>query len=288
MSYMRPAFLQPSSKDFARVAGIYYEELEKLYGKTKYYSMDPFHEGGKTKGVDLGAAGKTIMQTMKAANPEAVWVIQGWRANPRLDMIEGLDKGDLIALDLHAETEPIWNDRGFAGHDWLWCMLHNFGGNIGLYGRINTMATDLAQAAEASPALKGIGLTPEGIETNPVVYELMCELPWRGGSVNAEQWVADYAKARYGTATEGIASAWQLLRNSLYNCPKGNTQQGTLESLFCARPADKVVKASAWSQPNPYYDHADVLAAARLFVDEAKNYAATKTTSMTSSTSSAR
>ncbi len=270
MSYMRPAFLQPSSKDFARVAKVYYDELEKLYGKTKYYSMDPFHEGAKAKGVDIAAAGKTIMKAMKDANPQAVWVIQGWRSNPRLDMIEGLEKGDLLALDLHAETEPIWNGRGFAGHDWLFCMLHNFGGNIGLYGRINTLADDLGNAAEASPQLKGIGLTPEGIETNPVVYELMCELPWRGGHVDADSWVSAYARARYGHTTDKVEKAWSLLQNSLYNCPRGNTQQGTLESLFCARPADKVVKASAWAQPKPYYDHADVLAAARLFVDQAK------------------
>lgn len=270
MSYMRPAFLQPSSKDFARVAKVYYDELEKLYGKTKYYSMDPFHEGAKAKGVDIAAAGKTIMKAMKDANARAVWVIQGWRANPRLDMIEGLEKGDLLALDLHAETEPIWNGRGFAGHDWLFCMLHNFGGNIGLYGRINTLANDLGDAATASPQLKGIGLTPEGIETNPVVYELMCELPWRGGHVDADSWVSAYARARYGHTTDKVEKAWSLLQNSLYNCPRGNTQQGTLESLFCARPADKVVKASAWAQPKPYYDHADVLAAARLFVDQAK------------------
>ena len=229
MSYMRPAFLQPSSKDFARVAKVYYDELEKLYGKTKYYSMDPFHEGAKAKGVDIAAAGKTIMKAMKDANPQAVWVIQGWRSNPRLDMIEGLEKGDLLALDLHAETEPIWNGRGFAGHDWLFCMLHNFGGNIGLYGRINTLADDLGNAAEASPQLKGIGLTPEGIETNPVVYELMCELPWRGGHVDADSWVSAYARARYGHTTDKVEKAWSLLQNSLYNCPRGNTQQGTLE-----------------------------------------------------------
>lgn len=272
LSYMRPAFLQPSSKDFARVAKVYYDELEKLYGKTKYYSMDPFHEGAKAKGVDIAAAGKTIMKAMKDANPQAVWVIQGWRANPRLDMIEGLEKGDFLALDLHAETEPIWNQRGFAGHDWLFCMLHNFGGNIGLYGRINTLANDLGDAATASPQLKGIGLTPEGIETNPVVYELMCELPWRGGHVDADSWVSGYARARYGRTTDNVEKAWSLLQNSLYNCPRGNTQQGTLESLFCARPADNVVKASAWAQPNPYYDHADVQAAARLFVDQAKHF----------------
>jgi len=269
LSYMRPAFLQPSHKDFQRIAKVYYDELEKLYGRTKYYSMDPFHEGGTIKGVDLGDTGKAIMSAMKAANPEAVWVIQGWRHNPRLPMIEALPKGDLVVLDLHAETEPIWNGRGFAGHDWLFCMLHNFGGNIGLYGRINTLSGDIADAQAKSSTLKGIGLTPEGIETNPVVYELFTELPWRGGSVDADKWLRAYAKARYGSSNPAVEAAWTLLQNSVYNCPRGNSQQGTAESVFCARPSDNPRQASAWSQLTPYYKHEDVRIAAALLVGAA-------------------
>ena len=38
-------------------ASLYYKEMNKLYGKADYYSMDPFHEGGSVAGVDLDAAG---------------------------------------------------------------------------------------------------------------------------------------------------------------------------------------------------------------------------------------
>ena len=165
--------------------------------------------------------------------------------------------------------DSIWSDRGFAGHDWLFCMLHNFGGNIGLYGRIPTLCGDLAEAEAKSTALKGIGLAPEGIETNPVVYELMTELPWHDGPVDADKWIKDYASARYGKSTPAVDKAWQLLKNSVYNCPRGNTQQGTAESVFCARPSDNPRMASAWAQLSPYYDFDDVRTAAKLLAAEA-------------------
>ena len=63
--YRRPAFLQPTDPRFEEIASLYYKEMNKLYGKADYYSMDPFHEGGSVAGVDLDAAGKAIMQAVK-------------------------------------------------------------------------------------------------------------------------------------------------------------------------------------------------------------------------------
>ncbi len=275
--YERPAFLQPTDNDFQRIAGIYYDELNRLYGEVRYYSMDPFHEGGNTQGVDLRAAGRSIMQAMKANNPDAVWVIQAWGGNPQVAMIDSLDAGDLVLLDLHAEAEPLWNipERGFGAHDWLYCMLHNFGGNIGLYGRIPTICRNYPEAATQSRTLRGIGLTMEGIETNPVLYELMSELPWRG-SVDASRWIQTYARVRYGKPSPEAEQAWELLLQSVYNCPVGNPQQGTAESLFCARPSDHPRQASAWANYTPYYDSRLVYEAARLLVDAAPQFAGNK------------
>lgn len=97
--FPRPAFLSTEDEHFDSFAAMYYEELEKLYGKAKYYSMDPFHEGGNTEGVDLAKAGTSIMSAMKKANPEAVWVMQAWQANPREAMVNTLDSSDLLVLD---------------------------------------------------------------------------------------------------------------------------------------------------------------------------------------------
>ena len=145
--FPRPAFLSTEDEHFDSFAAMYYEELEKLYGKAKYYSMDPFHEGGNTEGVDLAKAGTSIMSAMKKANPEAVWVMQAWQANPREAMVSTLDSGDLLVLDLYSEKLPQWGDpesmwyreKGFGKHDWLYCMLLNFGGNVGLHGRMEQL-----------------------------------------------------------------------------------------------------------------------------------------------------
>lgn len=267
-SYNRPAFLQPTDKDFQRIAATYYDELTRLLGKSRYYSMDPFHEGGSSRGVDLEKAGSEIMKAMKQANPDAVWVIQGWQENPRPAMVQNLANGDLVALDLHAEATPKWSSptKNFGKHEWLYCMLHNFGGNIGLYGRIPAICTEFAKAQSSSSTLRGIGLTMEGIENNPVVYELMTELPWRGDT-DPETWLEQYATARYGCSDPKVNQAWQLLLKSVYNCPVGNHQQGTRESLFCARPSDNPKQASAWANTSDYYDARDVYEAARLMVE---------------------
>ena len=40
------------------------------------------------------------------------------------------------SLDLAAERNPQWNvTEEFFGTPWVWCMLHNFGGRSGMYGR---------------------------------------------------------------------------------------------------------------------------------------------------------
>lgn len=277
--YRRPAFLQPTDPNFERIAKLYYQELTRLYGKADYYSMDPFHEGGNVAGVDLNAAGTAIWKAMKQTNKNAVWVAQAWQANPRPQLIGGIPKGDLIVLDLFSESRPQWGDpnstwkreNGFDGHDWLYCMLLNYGGNVGLHGKMETVIRKFYQAKESrfGATLKGVGLTMEGIENNPVMYELLCELPWRSTSFTKEQWLEGYVAARYGKKDERVLKAWTILSNSIYNCPEKSTQQGTHESLFCARPSLNAYQASSWSEMSDYYNPQDVIQAARLMVEAA-------------------
>ncbi|MDE6693689.1 MAG: alpha-N-acetylglucosaminidase, partial [Muribaculaceae bacterium] len=144
--FTRPAFLQPTDERYAEIAQLYYDEQKKLFGLADYYSMDPFHELSNTKGVDFDASGKAIMAQMKKANPDAVWVVQGWTENPREEMIRNLNAGDLLVLDLFAECRPMWGiestwkrENGFLQHDWVMCMLENFGGNVGLHGRMDQL-----------------------------------------------------------------------------------------------------------------------------------------------------
>lgn len=281
--YRRPAFLQPDDPRFEEISTIYYKELEKLYGKANYYSMDPFHEGGNTAGVDLDAAGKAVMTAMKKANPKAVWVAQAWQNNPRPKMIDNLNQGDLLVLDLYSESRPQWGDpesswyrkEGFGKHNWIYCMLLNYGGNVGLFGKMDNVINGYFQAKadpHASKTLKGVGMTPEGIENNPVMYELVMELPWHDQPFKKEDWLRRYVIARYGKENVNVQVAWDKLGNSIYNAPKAHVQQGTHESVFCARPGLDVYQVSSWSEMKDYYKPQEVIEAARLMLSAADGF----------------
>ena len=279
--FVRPAFLQPTDARYSEIASLYYAEQQKLFGKADYYSMDPFHELENADEVDFDAAGRAVMAEMKKVNPKAVWVVQGWTENPRPEMIENLNNGDLLILDLFSECRPMWGipsiwkrENGYEQHDWLFCMLENFGGNVGLHGRMDQLLDNfyLTKNNPLAAHLKGIGLTMEGSENNPVMFELMCELPWRPEKFTKEDWLKEYVFARYGVRDEKIEQAWMVLANSIYNCPFGNNQQGPHESIFCGRPSMNNFQVSSWSKMENYYDPTMTAEAARLMVSVADAY----------------
>ncbi|MCD7936326.1 MAG: alpha-N-acetylglucosaminidase, partial [Tannerellaceae bacterium] len=280
--FKRPAFLQPTDPAFEEIAAIYYAEMEKLYGKAKYYSMDPFHEGGSVEGIDLDLAGKTLLGSMKKASPEAVWVLQAWQANPREKMIENLPVDDVLILDLFSDCRPMWSpewslwyrEQGYGKHNWLYCMLHNFGGRTGMYGKIAPVINGYydANVHRSGQTLKGIGATMEAIETNPVMYELLFELPWREERFDPEDWLSGYVKARYGKDDPVLQDVWRILNRTIYNCPVESVQEGTTESVFAACPQLDIVKVSCCSATLPYYDTEQVKEAARKMVSVAGHY----------------
>ena len=276
--YKRPAFLQPTSKRFAEIASIYYKEQQRLYGKADFYSMDPFHEGGNAGGVDLRKAGEAIKGAMKAVNPNAVWVVQAWGACPYPAMIKHLNNGDMLVLDLYSENRPQWGDpestwyrkEGFNGHDWAFCMLLNFGGNVGMFGKLQHVVDEYYKARQSKfvSTMKGVGLTMEGIENNPVMYELVSELPWRDAKFSWKEWLHDYVEARYGNINNAkVHDAWQLLARSVYGAGAKIVEQGCHESVLCARPALDVYQVSSWSEMEEFYNPDDVIRAARLMVE---------------------
>lgn len=282
--FQRPANLLPTDPRFAEIAKLYFDELTKLFGKADYYSMDPFHESNDDASIDYAKAGEAMMQAMKRVNPKAVWVIQGWTENPRPQMVDGMKAGDLLVLDLFSECRPmfgipsIWKrEEGYKQHHWLFCLLENFGANVGLHGRMDQLIDNFYQAhtPQKTPNtqhLKGIGFTMEGSENNPIMFELMSELPWRPEIFKKEDWVRQYVSARYGAEDPMIERAWLLLARTIYNCPAGNNQQGPHESIFCGRPSLNNFQASSWSKMKNYYDPYSTYEAALMMNSVAEKY----------------
>lgn len=58
----------------------------------------------------------------------------------------------------------------------------------------------------------GTGLTPEGINQNYIVYDLMSEAAWRSEPANLSDWVNQYVGRRYGKAEGHAVRAWTILQ----------------------------------------------------------------------------
>lgn len=58
----------------------------------------------------------------------------------------------------------------------------------------------------------GTGLTPEGINQNYIIYDLMIEQGWRQTSTNLTTWFTEYASRRYGKENVNATVAWNVFR----------------------------------------------------------------------------
>lgn len=186
-----------------------------------------------------------------------------WKPAQIQALLHGVPLGRMIVLDLFAETEPIFSyTESFYGQPFIWCMLHNFGGNSGFYGTVESINAGPFKALHfPNSTLVGIGMTPEGIEQNPVIYELMSELAWRKEPVNLAKWVSLYAVRRYGSTQEYLTAAWRLLFSSVYNCTVPHYRNHN-HSPLVRRPSFHM-NTAIW------YDPADLFKAWKLFMEAA-------------------
>jgi alpha-N-acetylglucosaminidase len=267
--FVRPDFLLPDDPLFHQMAAVYYGEIKTLYGKDiRFFGGDPFHEGGITKGVDLTAAGKSIQQDMRQAFPASTWILQGWQENPRKALLAGLDKSKVLVLELAGERSNDWEKRkGFDGTPFIWCTANNFGGRSGLYGKLQFFADEVNRILTGpyNTLCKGIGIMPEGINNNPVDYDLMLELGWHRRKLKVDDWIKKYVLYRYGKENDSIREAWKILLRTVYSSPEGQ-DPGLPEDLLCARPSEDVKSASTWGNIKRDYDPALFARGVRAFL----------------------
>ena len=267
--FRRPSFLLPTDERFGEIAQLYYKHLEKVMGKSKYYSMDPFHEGGRTQGVNLKEAFNAIYAEMQKHSPQSTWVIQSWLDNPRKEALDTIPKGGFLVLDLYSDGLAKWKEKGYDGHDFVWCMLHNFGGKTGMHGRFEPMLQGYFDALERFPNdVKGVGATPEGLETCPILYDLLFELPWMQRE-EGKEWINRYSEARYGEKSQPMEQAWDILAKSVLNCP---TPSQDVEAVICARPSLDVRRVSGWGTCQIYPDVNKVRQAAAIMLQEKERF----------------
>ncbi|XP_064779770.1 alpha-N-acetylglucosaminidase [Oncorhynchus masou masou] len=230
-SYSCAYSLDPRDPLFHSIGSLFLSQLVKQFGTDHIYNTDTFNEMTPTSSdpTYLSSVSRAVFDTMTSVDPRAIWLMQGWlfvfdtafwKPAQIQALLHGVPIGRMIVLDLFAESTPAFSlTKSFYGQPFIWCMLHNFGGNSGLFGTVESINSGPFDAlAFPNSTLVGLGLAPEGIEQNPVVYELMSELAWRKEPVNLAKWVSLYAVRRYGSTHENLTAAWRLLFGSVYNC----------------------------------------------------------------------
>ena len=290
--YTRPDMLYPNSTTYEKFAAVYYKHLHDVMGVSEFYSIDPFHEGGKPSAISNEDCYPNIMKHLDIyhdavnnetkstyrVNSKAKWIIQYWQGIPETGAFSSMAVNDyserFIGLDLFADNiyagnAAKWRDTGnacyYQGRPYIYCMLHNFGGRSGLHGRLETTMDGYFQALAKGNNCQGIGATPEGIETNPILYDMLFELPWMSANPGADNWLKEYAYSRYGInpnedANVNALEALKNLKKSVWNCQ--SNQQGTSEAVILARPNWTIGSVSSWSTSAIYWDTQDVLLAA--------------------------
>ena len=206
-------------------------QVTRIFGSDSFYNADPFNEMDPSSNdtAYLSSVASAIYRSMADADPNAVWVLQGWflldgwwQPPQTKAFLDGAPDDRLIVLDLWAEVEPYWRDHSnFYGKQFIWCMLHDFGGRSGLYASFDAVNSGLGQAVQQAPNLVGIGLTPEAIDTNPVIYDFMTEFAWTSAPRDVDSWMDGWAARRYGAANSAARQYWRTLRQQILNCNTG-------------------------------------------------------------------
>lgn len=255
---------------FEEIGRKFLQVQTELYGTDHLYSADTFNENEPPTDdpAYLSALSARIYQAMSKADPKAVWVMQGWlfysdrkfwKTAQIKALLDAVPNDHMIMLDLATEIEPVWKrTESYYGKPWIWNMLHNFGGNISMFGRMEGIAQGPAQALHDPKAgkLQGIGLTMEAIEQTPVLYELMMENVWQDQQIDVDQWLKKYILNRYGNVNAHTVKAWDVLKKTVYN---GQRIRDGAESIITGRPTFD--SATVWTRTPLNYARKDFLPA---------------------------
>lgn len=242
----RPLIVSPDSVSYIKYAKLFYECQKEVFGDiTHFYAGDICHEGGKL-GKKAKESYTNVMQSMLQFDKEAIWVLQCWSLNPNkafTNAVRQYRTNHIMMLDLHSE-KINHNANKFsrlAKYDnVLSGLLNNFGGRHGLYGCVDTLPKKLREAS-ARPNFKGIALTAESTNVNPIVTDIFFSCVWENIE-NVEEWVQKYALRRYGKESESISQSMKILLKTVYSEENCTSMFGAPESMGCRRPLDPETK----------------------------------------------
>ncbi|CAI2328972.1 unnamed protein product [Caenorhabditis sp. 36 PRJEB53466] len=227
--------VSPFDALFARIATSFAKTQRKAFGAlTNLYSADPFNEilPSDSSKFDAGFVKQTaqaIMAGCQKVDKNCVWVLQSWSFTydkwptwAVKSFLSAVPTGGLLILDLYAEVVPAWQlTSSFYGHNFVWCMLHNFGGTRELRGNLQKVDKGYQLALMNSDSnLVGAGLTMEAIDQNYVMYQFMIDRMWSSTPMPLHKWLRSFAESRYSLDVKVVHKFWNLLAATFYSQPE--------------------------------------------------------------------
>lgn len=171
----------------------------------------------------LAAYGERLYRSIADVVPGATWVMQGWLFgadkafwNPEsiAAFLSRVPDRRMLVLDIGNDRYPgIWRKTdAFGGKRWAYGYVHNYGGSNPVYGDLDFYRRDIAELRGAdTKQLSGVGMFPEGLHSNWIVYAHNYDLAYGDGEATLDAWLARYLRARYGRADPALLRAWQAV-----------------------------------------------------------------------------
>ena len=252
-AYTNDSFLEPFDPLFLTLQKSFIDKQTAAYGSVSHiYTLDQYNENNpySNNASYLQTIASSTFASLRAADPEAIWMMQGWMffssetfwttelVHAYLGAVPGNDS--MIILDLYSEAQPQWQRLdSYYGKNWIWCELHDYGGNMGLEGNfVNVTVAPISALASAGKSMVGMGLTPEGLEGNEIVYDVLLDQAWSPTPINRTSYVSSWVSRRYNVANlpPVAVDAWQLLASTVYN-NQNPSAQATVKSILELAPA---------------------------------------------------
>jgi len=251
--FTRPGWLDPRDPMFAKLAAAFYRHQHELFGDSSIYDMEVFQEGGDAGDVPVPEAARDVQNALRAAHPGARWMMLAWQGNPRQDLLAGVDRNDLLIIDIDHDRVPRDNrQKDFQGAPFLFGGIWEFGGRTTLGANTRNITERLQRLGRNNHNMAGTAVFTEGMDTNPFAFDLFTEMAWRSTPVDLAAWTADYVRRRYGAADPHALAAWNVLLHTAYDIHVdqvvfNSERDAAQESLFNAQPSLTANRASNWS-----------------------------------------
>lgn len=267
--YPKTAQLDPLDPLFFEFGTVYLNKMNELFGNHHFIACDPFHEGTppKSSRAYLNDVGRAINRLYENFDSESVWVMQAWTM--RKHIVKAVPKNRLLILDLNSEKTPQ-NDNCW-GYPVVSGMLHDFGGKNSMQGKLKQHSENAYLKLKNGGAnVVGSGMFMEGIEQNPVVYDLQFELLTTAQAIDLDKWLDKYILRRYGKFDKTLRKAWEILLETCYR--SDGYKENAVGSVVASRPQMIPTQAGPCCKNKLYYDTDKFEKAVELYLSVSEDF----------------